>query len=293
MATEINEKPSPKIPTSFFSLGHRCTSSGILKYLKLKTESYPFDWIVSNLSTIRHCIETDFVDFLEPANYVKQKSFTGNILDTRTIVITEETCEKNIIYEALEHSHIGIRKSENDKPNTYWLPLAITHHSMLAEGDVEYFQRCVARFRDRMISGKHGGIDAKRYLYIHPYIGVYEYDYYKHALKKEWVNFSEYIGGKMGNIRGMFIVPVFLNKGLENKEIVWEKLFRTEKAVGWKVEISNWAFTDGGETFSGQYENELRSFEAMVRKEFWDDIPDKKIREDLDSVSLVFSEKGK
>lgn len=279
MATET----PPKIPTSFFSIGHRCSSSGILKNLHLKTESYPFDWIVSNLSTVRHCMKTDFVEFLNPENYARQQTFTANILDARVIPICDETPEINTFYDLkLEHSHVGIRK----KGNTYWKALAITHHSMSEKGDVEYFQRCVSRFRERMTSGV---AEKKRYVYIHPFVGVYEYDFHKHIVRKEWQEFSEYMGGKMGEVRGMFIIPVFLDKGAGNREIVWEELFRSQWGVGWKVEISNWGFKDGGATFSGEYEQELRALEAMIRREFWDDIADKKIREDLDSVSLVFS----
>ena len=281
----METKTPPKIPTTFFSIGHRCSASGILKKLKLKMDSYPFDWIVSNLSTVRHCMETDFVEFLNPDNYICQKTFTANILDTRVIPICDETPEINTFYDMeLKHSHVGIRKMEN----TYWKALAITHHSMSEkEGDIEYFKRCVFRFREYIMASGIG--EKKRYVYIHPYVGVYEYDFYKHAIRKEWKEFSEFMGGKLGEVRGMFIIPVFLDKGVGNREVVWEELFRSQWGVGWKVEISNWVFKDGGETFSGEYEQELRSFEAMIRREFWDDIVDKKIREDLDSVSLVFS----
>ena len=279
----------PKKPPVFFSIGHRCSSSGILKKLKLKMDSYPFDWIVSNLSTVRHCMETDFVEFLNPDNYTRQDTFTANILDARVIPICNETPVINNFYDMeLKQTHVGIRKMEN----TYWKALAITHHSMSDEGDVEYFKRCVSRFQEYIMASGIG--EKKRYVYIHPYVGVYEYDLYKHAIRKEWEEFSEFMGGKMGEIRGMFIIPVFLDKGGGNREIVWEELFRNQWGVGWKVEISNWGFKDGGETFSGEYEQELRSFEAMIRRDFWDDIVDKKIREDLDSVSLFFSssEKG-
>jgi len=277
----MSTETPPQIPTYFFSIGHRCSSSGILKLLKLKTESYPFDWIVSNLSTVRHCMETGFVEFLNTDNYPRQETSTANILDARVISICNETPEINTFYEeVLNHSHVGIQKMGN----TYWKALAITHHSM--SEDMEYFRRCVSRFRERMASGF---TEKKRYVYIHPFVGVYEYDFHKHAVRKEWEEFSEYMGVKMGEVRGMFIIPVFLDKGAGNREIVWEELFRSQWGVGWKVEISNWGFKDGGATFSGEYEQELRAFEAMIRREFWEDIVDKKIREDLDSVSLVFS----
>jgi hypothetical protein len=52
---------------------------------------------------------------------------------------------------------------------------------------VEYFRRCVSRFRERMASGF---TEKKRYVYIHPFVGVYEYDFHKHAVQKEWEEFS-------------------------------------------------------------------------------------------------------
>jgi hypothetical protein len=252
----------------------------------LKTESYPFDWLVSNLSTIRHCISSDFIEFLKPENYQLQDTLTYNQLDARIITICSETPETNLYYENQSHCHIGHRKKREEKTFTYWCPLALTHHSMSQMEHHAYFKRCVSRFWERMESGYW---EKKRYLYLHPYIGVYEYDLFKHSLRQEWEEFSRFMARKMGDVKGIFIVPVFLDKGMENRDIVWEELFRSKWAVGWKVEISNWKFIDAGATFSGEYEQELRAFEAMIRREFWDDIADKKIREDLDSVSLVFS----
>ena len=48
----------------FVSLGERCYTSSLLKRNKLKKESYPFDWIFSNLDMILHCIFDNFETFL-------------------------------------------------------------------------------------------------------------------------------------------------------------------------------------------------------------------------------------
>ena len=45
------------------SFGYRCSSATFIQKLNLKTESYPFDWIVSKLDVIKDCIETNFVHF--------------------------------------------------------------------------------------------------------------------------------------------------------------------------------------------------------------------------------------
>ena len=40
------------------SLGPQCHSSNILKRLNIKKESYPFDWIFSNLKNLEHAIHS-------------------------------------------------------------------------------------------------------------------------------------------------------------------------------------------------------------------------------------------
>ena len=37
-----------------FSIGHRCTTASLIKIMNLKFESYPFDWVVSKLETIKY-----------------------------------------------------------------------------------------------------------------------------------------------------------------------------------------------------------------------------------------------
>jgi hypothetical protein len=37
------------------SFGHRCSSASFIQNLNLKTESYPFDWLVSKLDIIKDC----------------------------------------------------------------------------------------------------------------------------------------------------------------------------------------------------------------------------------------------
>lgn len=61
------------------SLGPFCQSSQILKTNHLKLCSYPFDWIFSNCDNIIHCIEDNFVCFLEKSYYIsRNKSQCGH-----------------------------------------------------------------------------------------------------------------------------------------------------------------------------------------------------------------------
>lgn len=46
------------------SLGFNCHASQMLKDNGIKMESYPFDWIMSNLQVVKQSIEDNFSDFL-------------------------------------------------------------------------------------------------------------------------------------------------------------------------------------------------------------------------------------
>ena len=62
------------------SLGYRCSSAGILKSLGLKSESYPFDWLVSRLPIIEDCIQTEFKYFVNADNYKCKEGVTNNYM---------------------------------------------------------------------------------------------------------------------------------------------------------------------------------------------------------------------
>ena len=54
----------------FCSFGFHCHASQILKRNNLKTQSYPFDWIFSNLFIIKDCIQDDFNKLLNKDYYI-------------------------------------------------------------------------------------------------------------------------------------------------------------------------------------------------------------------------------
>jgi len=53
------------------SIGSLCHSSYFIKSNNFKRESYPFDWIFSNIGTIKHCIEDNFKIFLDKKYYTR------------------------------------------------------------------------------------------------------------------------------------------------------------------------------------------------------------------------------
>jgi hypothetical protein len=114
------------------SLGFNCHTAQFLKSNDLKFVSYPFDWVMSNLSVVKKSIEDNFTVFLDKNNY--------------TDLNMEQRCGHKIYCENM-----------------------FVHHNPLKnENDYQYFNRCVNRFRDLLkkkekklfiisiINGEHG-----------------------------------------------------------------------------------------------------------------------------------------
>jgi hypothetical protein len=51
------------------SIGPACTASELLDHLGLRQAAFPFDWIVSSLPMVEHCLDDDFRTFLDPTHY--------------------------------------------------------------------------------------------------------------------------------------------------------------------------------------------------------------------------------
>lgn len=98
------------------SLGNRCHTAFMLKELKMKKASFPFDWIFSNLPMILHCLEDDF----------------STLLNKKYYTITDPT------YYKQRHSYYEININE----------YTFNHHNPLNDKDHDYFKRCCKRFKN-------------------------------------------------------------------------------------------------------------------------------------------------
>jgi len=198
-----------------FSLGYRCSSAGILKSLGLKSESYPFDWLVSRLPIIEHCIQTDFKEFLDPNNYKCIAGVTNHYPSTNPAsqqwICNESVCF-NQYYESDWHTNVN--------PNTqYYLPLPIStdrdaygyklmmNHRNIQNNpdDREYFARCVNRWKSMC------GSDSKKLsLYIHPAIFYEEFITIRPHLIEELRRAYRALRDQMKTqtYEGIFIIPV-------------------------------------------------------------------------------------
>lgn len=90
----------------------------LLKTNGLKTESHPFDWMVSCLENVVHILKTDFVHFLDKTNYKQLGNGTQN-------TFYFDKTHKLFPDIGMDHQH----------------------HNMHSESDYNYIIRCVDRFK--------------------------------------------------------------------------------------------------------------------------------------------------
>lgn len=109
----------------YCSFGLNCFSSQLLKRLNLKNESYPFDWLHSNLDIVQDCLNDDFKTFLD-----KQYYSSWDWGD----VTTDKSCNHKIYGEMAKM--VFFRHKD---------PLSFNE-------DYEYYVRCVNRFRELLKS---------------------------------------------------------------------------------------------------------------------------------------------
>jgi hypothetical protein len=177
----------PSTPyTKFISLGYRCSSAGILKSLGLKQESLPFDWLVSRLPIIEHCIRTDFREFLNPDNYECIKGATHNYrtLDPSDPASRQWICDESICfnkhYESISQEEIPNLKYYLPRPisperDAYGYKLMMNHRNIkMSNTDEEYFARCVERFKESFDTNANPKT-RRLSLYIHPAIFYEEF----------------------------------------------------------------------------------------------------------------------
>jgi hypothetical protein len=118
----------------YCSLGIGCHSSQILKRIKLKEESYPFDWINSSTEVVRDCIKDNFSKFLDKSYY----SPAENPWDD------DRVCHHDFYKQFLIHDSDAAKQIffRHTDPSTN-------------EHDYSYYERCIDRFRNLLASEEH------------------------------------------------------------------------------------------------------------------------------------------
>ena len=108
---------------SVISLGSLCLTATLLQSMGLKTESYPFDWIFSYPAMVAHCLDDNFATLLDQSQYVP----------------VQDSDNRQAYHQFYN------RNPESVAP-------VFNHRNPATEGDYQYLQRCVARFREKVSS---------------------------------------------------------------------------------------------------------------------------------------------
>ena len=237
-----------------FSVGHRCTSASLIKELRLKFESYPFDWVVSKLDVILHCVKDDFFQYLNQDNYRELYSETFNLCDGEKIHICDEYISFNNFYETEFIS--DKEKTKEISIGTYGMKLAMTHHNICNERDKGYFDRCVSRFRKILALPQR-----KNFLYVHPLLGINQFEETSHLLLIYFIDFVENFKQYTTNSFGIFFICV---KNEERKNQI-ETMFENEEMIVF-VLYTNKNLIDGGGVYDGDFYNEQYTILTTIEK---------------------------
>lgn len=222
------------------SFGHRCSSAIILKRLGLKTESYPFDWLVSKLDVIKDCIETRFAHFLNENHYITKHTRTVNIVDDIIVDIAPEVAEVNTFYE-----------TDMQNVHTYSFQLALNHHNLRDPHDREYYRRCI----DRLYALLETDLQ-KIYLYLHPIMGVHDFQTKQKVIVNEFDSFNQFIRQKTQNIFGIYFI--FVRQTVRQPAPLKSMTLKETPNYCVFVINCNEAFIDENAPFAGDHMQELK-----------------------------------
>lgn len=228
------------------SFGYRCSTASFIQLLGLKTESYPFDWLVSKLDVIQNCIETKFIHFLNVNNYITRNTETSYMIDNTKNYICNEVAQVNIYYET-------------DLLNiyTYNYKLAMNHRNLNNDDDYKYYQRCI----DRLYNLFETDIQ-KYYIYFHLIMGINDFQNNKENILNDFDNFNQYIITKTKNIFGIYFILIKHNENI--------KSIKLKETSTYNVFIlyCNDKFLDGRTPFLGNCDTEKEEVLSILKNIF-------------------------
>ncbi len=241
--------------TVFIPFGHRCSSAALLDRCQLNSESLPFDSLVCQLSVIKDCLENDFKEFLDIQNYIEADTLTVNTIDG----VVEECCREIVrVNRHYEDANKPVAGADLTDSSTYHLQLAMTHHDLSSAQDYEAFSRRIARLHKVLEqSGK------KIYVYIHPIMGIHDYNGQKSDLIDIFTAFSEFMAKRCVNISGLFFILVKLNNCADEETSI--RILKNDLCSIYVI-YANKDFIDAGGPFSGNCEGEIKVMTDIIRQ---------------------------
>ena len=241
--------------TIFISLGHRCSTVALLDRCGLGGPSFPFDGVVSKLSVVRDCLETDFKEFLDSRHYVRIQTRTVNIIDGVVEELLTESPSVNRYYEEAARPVAG---EDLTGSSTYHLQLALTHHDLSSPQDHDSFTRKVRRLRETLAQGRK-----KVGLYVHPILGLNDYRAQKSALLDEFAAFGGFLSNRYANIHTLFFILVKGRDGVPADNGVL--LLKTDPCSVYVIH-TNPDFVDASAPFTGDCEQETQAMADIIRR---------------------------
>lgn len=244
-------------PQKIVSFGFRCSSAAILKKLNLKTESYPFDWLISDLPVIQNCLTDDFKEFLNVENYQRKYSNTYEMADSTQGFICDEHLMVNMFYQP---------ENEKDVENTYQYKLAMNHHNITETKDHEYYSRCVDRMRDFINSD-----NKKFYLHICRLITLERYEREQEDILNKLTQFDDFVVSHVkGSLKGLIFILVKNTNDEKTLDEEW-KIIHHSKTTKTKIFViyTNNRFIDAGEEFMGNCKDETEIIKTIINTNYW------------------------
>ena len=160
--------------------------------------------MVSSLSAIRKCIESDFQEFLNIKNYKHQTMETCNIVDGAKTHIKYEDMYVNTFYET-------------NMENTYSFSAKLAMNHKTIQNDYDYYIRSIQRLHALFASNIR-----KVYIYIHPLLGPNDFQRDKDSLLEEYDAFHTFIQSRAKNTFGLFFLLVKTNAYTEKTTVLKE-----------------------------------------------------------------------
>lgn len=246
----------PNSTTVFIACGHRCSAAAILDRCGLAGPSFPFDGLVSKLSVVQDCLETDFQHFLDPRNYEKVQTRTVNVIDGVAHEILTECPSVNRYYEDSSRPVAG---QDLTGSSTYHLQLALTHHDPASPPDHQSLVRKIRRLRETLAQDRK-----KVCFYIHPLLGIDDFRRQKADLLDEFQAFTAFLERRYRNTHGLFFILVRSPQGAPVQPSVC--LLRTASYSVHLIHV-NAGFLDASAPFGGDCEREIETMRELVQRD--------------------------
>lgn len=253
----------------YIPIGFRCSTANILKKMEIYNVNLPFDDLISSISSIKECIENNFVDFL-----IKPKC---EKIYTKTFPCNEKPCE--IIYD---ETFLANKKYQ---PYTLQYPLnnyqcKSKNNSFIYNNECyQDYKSCVEQFR-RIFYSKENKI----FVYISPLYSMEELYKQYDEIVREIIEFQSFLENKLHKYNSsLYNLPrkilsnnkyktgslffIMVKNELESKPYITViKKSNVNKQYDYKIILlqTNADFVDFGTTFTGQYLEEQYLIETNI-----------------------------